>query len=217
MASKGPDPLIDDPFAEPLVRAVGVEAFIKMVDGEIELGDDDPAFATRRLAEGMAVRTRFLDNFFTEAAKAGVRQAVILAAGSTASSRQQLVMYLYWFQTYVLFHLFDPASPENAAKLAAVKLADLADDLGCSLPRAGPGLHGRRPGRDLVILGRRTMPQLDGVLKGVSLALDDATLDRIDEIVPPVTDLYDVNTAWRPPAPRRCAPPRPPADRPAAA
>ncbi len=81
MASKGPDPLIDDPFAEPLVNAVGVEAFIKMMNGEIELTDDDPAFTSRRLAEGMAVRTRFFDTFFAEAAAAGVRQAVILAAG----------------------------------------------------------------------------------------------------------------------------------------
>src|SRR3978361_377220 len=81
MASKGPDPLIDDPFAEPLANAVGVEAFIKMMNGEIEIADEDPAFTPRRLAEGMAVRTRFFDTFFTEAAAAGVRQAVILAAG----------------------------------------------------------------------------------------------------------------------------------------
>ena len=81
MASKGPNPLIDDPFAEPLVRAVGVDAFVKMIDGEIELGDDDPVFTSQRLAEGMAVRTRFFDDFFAEAAEAGVRQAVILAAG----------------------------------------------------------------------------------------------------------------------------------------
>ncbi len=81
MASKGPNPLIDDPFAEPLVNAVGVEAFIKMMNGEIELTDDDPAFTSQRLAEGMAVRTRFFDNFFADAAAAGVRQAVILAAG----------------------------------------------------------------------------------------------------------------------------------------
>src|ERR1700722_9546267 len=81
MASKGPDPLIDDPFAEPLVNAVGVDAFIRMMNGEIELAEDDPAFTPRRLAEGMAVRTRFFDAFFTEAAAAGVRQAVILAAG----------------------------------------------------------------------------------------------------------------------------------------
>ena len=81
MASKGPDPLIDDPFAEPLVNAVGVEAFIKMMNGEIELAEEDPAFTPRRLAEGMAVRTRFFDSFFAEAAAAGIRQAVILAAG----------------------------------------------------------------------------------------------------------------------------------------
>ncbi len=81
MASKGPDPLIDDPFAEPLVNAVGVEAFIKMMNGEVELDDEDPAFTPRRLAEGMAVRTRFFDTFFADAAAAGVRQAVILAAG----------------------------------------------------------------------------------------------------------------------------------------
>jgi methyltransferase (TIGR00027 family) len=81
MASKGPNPLIDDPFAEPLVNAVGVEAFIKMMNGDIELTDDDPAFTAQRLAEGMAVRTRFFDNFFNDATKAGVRQAVILAAG----------------------------------------------------------------------------------------------------------------------------------------
>ena len=81
MASKGPDPLIDDPFAEPLVRAVGVDAFIRMMDGQIELAVDDPAFTPQRLSEGMAVRTRFFDSFFLTAAAAGVRQAVILASG----------------------------------------------------------------------------------------------------------------------------------------
>jgi methyltransferase (TIGR00027 family) len=81
LASKGPNPLIDDPFAEPLVNAVGVEPFIRMMNGEVELSDDDPAFTPQRLSEGMAVRTRFFDTFFTDAAEAGVRQAVILASG----------------------------------------------------------------------------------------------------------------------------------------
>jgi methyltransferase (TIGR00027 family) len=82
MASKGPNPLIDDPFAEPLVNAVGVDAFIRMMNGEIELAEDDPAFTPQRLSEGMAVRTRFFDSFFLGAiGEAGVRQAVILAAG----------------------------------------------------------------------------------------------------------------------------------------
>ena len=34
LASKGPDALLDDPWADPLVRAVGIESFVKFVDGE---------------------------------------------------------------------------------------------------------------------------------------------------------------------------------------
>jgi methyltransferase (TIGR00027 family) len=76
--------LIDDPYADPLVRAVGADFFTRVLDGEIQLDDADPAFNVRRAAEGMAVRTRFFDRMFTDAAEAGVRQAVILAAGLDA-------------------------------------------------------------------------------------------------------------------------------------
>ncbi|MDA4109248.1 class I SAM-dependent methyltransferase [Mycolicibacterium holsaticum] len=76
--------LIDDPFAEPLVRAVGLEFFTQAIDGEIDLDSVDPEFNVRRAAEGMAVRTRHFDRLFTDAAAAGVRQAVILAAGLDA-------------------------------------------------------------------------------------------------------------------------------------
>jgi methyltransferase (TIGR00027 family) len=76
--------LIDDPFAEPLVRAVGLDFFTRALDGEIELEDVDPEFNMRRAAEGMTVRTRWFDTLFTDAATAGVRQAVILAAGLDA-------------------------------------------------------------------------------------------------------------------------------------
>jgi hypothetical protein len=41
------------------VRAVGVDFFIRALDGEIDLSDVDPEFDLRRAAEGMAVRTRF--------------------------------------------------------------------------------------------------------------------------------------------------------------
>jgi O-methyltransferase involved in polyketide biosynthesis len=36
MATKAPRGLINDPFAEPLVRAVGVELFTKMMDGDLD-------------------------------------------------------------------------------------------------------------------------------------------------------------------------------------
>ncbi|GAB7071968.1 class I SAM-dependent methyltransferase [Mycobacterium hodleri] len=76
--------LIDDPYAEPLVRAVGVDLFTRMLDGDVDFTAVDPAFTPRRAAEGMAVRTRFFDQMFLDGAAAGVRQAVILAAGLDA-------------------------------------------------------------------------------------------------------------------------------------
>jgi methyltransferase (TIGR00027 family) len=79
-ASQGPDALLADPWAEPLVRAVGIEAFVKMVDGEM-LGEDDPLLNRRTMNEQMAVRTRYFDDFFTAASESGIRQAVILASG----------------------------------------------------------------------------------------------------------------------------------------
>ena len=123
MASKGPNPLIDDPFAEPLVNAVGVEAFIKMMNGEIELTDDDPAFTSQRLAEGMAVRTRFFDSFFADAAAAGVRQAVILAAGLDTRAYR-----LTWPSGTVVYEVDQPQVIEfktrTLADLGATPAAD---------------------------------------------------------------------------------------------
>jgi len=77
--------LIEDPFAEPLVRAVGVDVFVKLANGEIDLSDD-PAMNQTMMAEGMAVRTRYFDDFFGSATAAGLRQAVILASGLDARS-----------------------------------------------------------------------------------------------------------------------------------
>jgi methyltransferase (TIGR00027 family) len=76
--------LINDPFAEPLVRAVGVDFFTQVASGERalrELGDDN-GFAL--LTDLFAVRTRFFDNFLTDAGRVGIRQAVILASGLDA-------------------------------------------------------------------------------------------------------------------------------------
>ena len=80
MASRGPEPLLDDPFAEPLVRAVGLAPFVRILDGDLSL-EDDPMLNRKTRTEQMAVRTRFFDDFFTGAAASGIRQAVILASG----------------------------------------------------------------------------------------------------------------------------------------
>jgi methyltransferase (TIGR00027 family) len=83
LATKDPRGLINDPFAEPLVRAVGLDYFIKMIDGELDLDampDMSPARA-QAMVDGMGVRTKYFDDYFINAARAGVRQAVILASG----------------------------------------------------------------------------------------------------------------------------------------
>jgi aryl-alcohol dehydrogenase-like predicted oxidoreductase len=96
---------------------------------------------------------------------------------------------------------FDPSVAENAAKLEAVEqLAELARDIGCSLPQLAVAFTVAHPAVTSAIIGPRTIQHLDGLLKGASLTLDDAMLDRIDEIVPPGTNLYHPDSAWRPPA-----------------
>jgi methyltransferase (TIGR00027 family) len=80
VASQGPDALLDDPLADPLVRAVGLDPFVRIIDGEIDF-EDDPLFNRKARAQQITVRTRFFDNFFTDATSDGVRQAVILASG----------------------------------------------------------------------------------------------------------------------------------------
>ena len=82
-ATRLPNPLIDDPYAEPLVRAVGVDFFTRMAAGDIG-ADDQAAMGVRRMTANMAARTRYFDEFFMSAADAGLRQAVILAAGLDA-------------------------------------------------------------------------------------------------------------------------------------
>src|SRR5258705_11895162 len=73
--------LVDDPFAEPLVRAVGLDFFIRALDGEIELEDVDPRFNLRCPAEGMATRTRHSTRLFTDPAADAGRKAAFRATG----------------------------------------------------------------------------------------------------------------------------------------
>ncbi|GLZ28491.1 aldo/keto reductase [Lentzea sp. NBRC 105346] len=95
---------------------------------------------------------------------------------------------------------FDPARPENAAKLDAVeRFVEVAEEIGCTLPELAIAFTTAHPAVTSVIIGPRTMEQLEATLKGIR-ALDDTTLDRIDEIVPPGTNVYHPDGVWRPQA-----------------
>ncbi|MGA9678860.1 MAG: class I SAM-dependent methyltransferase [Mycobacterium sp.] len=98
--------LIDDPFAEPLVRAVGVDFFTRWAAGDLDSADvDDPgaAWGMQRMTDLLAARTRYIDAFFSEAATAGIRQVVILAAGLDARGYR-----LPWVPGTTVFEIDQP-------------------------------------------------------------------------------------------------------------
>jgi aryl-alcohol dehydrogenase-like predicted oxidoreductase len=98
-------------------------------------------------------------------------------------------------------HKFDPALPENASKLAAVgELTKLAADAGLPLPHLAVGFVLAHPAVTSVIIGPRTMDQLDSLLTGADTVLTEDVLDRIDEIVPPGTDLNRADSYFTAPA-----------------
>ncbi len=105
MVTKAPDGLIKDPFAEPLVRAVGVDFFIKMLDGELEteaLEDFKPE-RVQAMIGGMGVRTRYFDEYFSAATESGIRQVVILASGLDARAYR-----LPWLDGTVVYEIDQP-------------------------------------------------------------------------------------------------------------
>jgi len=102
LATKQPIPLIRDPYADALVKAVGLEHCNKIADGELDYGDD-PLFNLQQMCEQIAVRTRFFDDFFIGAASAGIQQAVILASGLDTRAYR-----LPWPQEAIVFEIDQP-------------------------------------------------------------------------------------------------------------
>lgn len=82
IATNADRPLINDPFAEPLVRAVGIDLLIQLASGAVRPEDvGEHATGGKWMIDNIAVRTKFYDDFFRDATTAGIRQAVILASG----------------------------------------------------------------------------------------------------------------------------------------
>jgi len=98
-------------------------------------------------------------------------------------------------------HRFDLSVPGNRAKMTAVSaLLDVADQAGCSLTHLAIAFVLTHPGVTAAILGPRTPEQLTDLLAGGHVTLDDATLDRIDEIVAPGAALNPADSDYTPPA-----------------
>jgi methyltransferase (TIGR00027 family) len=146
VATKAENPLINDQFAEPLVRAVGVDFLTRWAAGEladVDVDDADSTWKLHQMPDAMAARTRFFDAFFQEATQAGIRQAVILASGLDARAYR-----LDWPADMTVFEVDQPeviafktetlaelgASPTTDRRTVAI---DLRNDWPAALTEAG--------------------------------------------------------------------------------
>jgi methyltransferase (TIGR00027 family) len=189
MASRGPEPLLDDPFAEPLVRAVGLAPFVRILDGDLSL-EDDPLLNRKTRTEQMAVRTRFFDDFFTGAAAAGVRQAVILASGLDTRAYR-----LPWGDGVVVYEIDQPQVIEFKARTLAdlgaaptAELRTVAIDLRDDWPSAL-----RAKGFDVT---QPTAWSAEGLLPYLPAEAQDRLFDNITALSAP--GAASVSTSTRP-------------------
>jgi aryl-alcohol dehydrogenase-like predicted oxidoreductase len=96
---------------------------------------------------------------------------------------------------------FDISAPENAAKLAAADaLAGLAEEAGLTLVQLALAFVLEHPAVTSAIIGPRTFEQLAGQLGADKIVLPPEVLDRIDEIVPPGTNLAARDAGYAPPS-----------------
>jgi len=111
------DGLIDDRFAEPLVRAVGVDFMTRWAAGELDSADVDvpgAPWGMQRMTDMLAARTRYIDAFFAEAGAAGIHQVVILASGLDARAYR-----LPWAAGTTVFEIDQPQVLEFKAATVA--------------------------------------------------------------------------------------------------
>ena len=184
LASAETDAIIDDPYAAPLVQAVGLDFFIRLVDGEVVPEAEDGGERDLQLeTDSIAVRTRFFDDFFLNAARDGVRQSVILAAGLDARAYR-----LAWPPGSVVYEVDQPKVVEfksaAMANLGAAPAADrrtVAIDLREDWPEAL-----RRSGFDAT---QPTSWSAEGLLMYLPPEAQDRLFDNITELSAPGSKL----------------------------
>jgi aryl-alcohol dehydrogenase-like predicted oxidoreductase len=93
-----------------------------------------------------------------------------------------------------------PKQMSDERSLDAVEqLIPLAEEAGLSLTHMALAFVMAHPGVTSAILGPRTMQHLDDLLAGAEVRLSDDLLDRIDQVVPPGTDVGLNEATYNPP------------------
>jgi aryl-alcohol dehydrogenase-like predicted oxidoreductase len=96
---------------------------------------------------------------------------------------------------------FDPERPGVREKLELIPaLEQVAADAGMPLTHLALGFTLAHPAVTSAIVGPRTMDQIEGLIGAADVRLDDETLDRIDSLVPPGTNVNAADAGWMPPS-----------------
>jgi aryl-alcohol dehydrogenase-like predicted oxidoreductase len=92
------------------------------------------------------------------------------------------------------------SGPRLARTGAVERIIPVAEKAGLPMTHLAMAFAIAHPGVTSAIIGPRTMEQVDDLLAGVNVTLTDETLDQIDEIVAPGTNVGALDMAYRPPA-----------------
>ncbi|ETW26525.1 class I SAM-dependent methyltransferase [Mycobacterium gastri] len=169
----GPHPLVDDEYAKHFVGASG-DPYLTELLANPGTSDDQTAFP--RL---YGVQTRFFDDFFGSAAEAGIRQAVIVAAGLDSRAYR-----LDWPSQTAVFEIDLPKVLEFKARVLAQQGAvpkahrsEIAADLRTDWPTPlkAAGFDPRQP----------AAWSLEGLLMYLTAEAQDALFARIDQLSAP--------------------------------
>jgi aryl-alcohol dehydrogenase-like predicted oxidoreductase len=96
---------------------------------------------------------------------------------------------------------YDMSDPGNQRKLdAADALAKVAEEAGMTLIELALAFVIRHPAVTSAIIGPRTIEHLESQLTAADVTLSDDVLDKIDEIVPPGTNVNPNEVGWANPA-----------------
>ena len=174
--------LIDDRFAEPLVRAVGVDFMTRWATGELSSADVDvpgAPWGMQRMTDMLAARTRYIDAFFAEAGAQqdpAIRQVVILASGLDARAYR-----LPWAAGTTVFEVDQPEviafKTATIAELGAAPTAEV-QNVSIDLRHDWPAAL-RRAGFDT---GRPAAWAAEGLLGFLPGEAQDRLLDQITEL-----------------------------------
>ena len=94
---------------------------------------------------------------------------------------------------------YDMSLAANQRKLEIVTtLSTLADEAGLTIIELALAFVLEHPAISAAIIGPRTMEQLESQLSAPEIQLEPAVLDRIDEIVPPGTNVNPEDAGWAP-------------------